>query len=86
MKQAAALALAAVLPSVYAAPAATSSTAATVTAAAATDNPLAGYSFYANAYYASEVSVAAASLSSAGSTALAAQATKVAEVPSFYWL
>ncbi|KAL1621104.1 hypothetical protein SLS56_009309 [Neofusicoccum ribis] len=68
----------------------TSTSAATGTATtkyAEAANPLAGYSFYPNAYYSSEViSIAAPSLSAAGSTALAAKATKVAEVPSFYWL
>ncbi|KAF2257462.1 glycoside hydrolase family 6 protein [Trematosphaeria pertusa] len=50
-------------------------------------NPLAGKSFYANPYYASEViSLAAPSLSAAGSAALAAKATDVAKVGTFYWL
>ncbi|KAL1634812.1 hypothetical protein SLS58_010555 [Diplodia intermedia] len=100
MKHAEALALAAVLPAAYgqttAAPttlqtsttaAGATTTGATATTQAADANPLAGYSFYANAYYSSEVvSIAAPSLEAAGSTALAAQATKVADVPSFYWM
>ncbi|KAH7086462.1 1, 4-beta cellobiohydrolase [Paraphoma chrysanthemicola] len=63
---------------------------ATVTSAAPggdSGNPLKGKSFYANPYYASEVySLASPSLVAAGSTALAAKATNVAKVPSFYWL
>ncbi|KAJ4301506.1 hypothetical protein N0V90_003599 [Kalmusia sp. IMI 367209] len=50
-------------------------------------NPLAGKTFYANPYYSSEiVSIAAPSLSAAGSAALAAKATNVAKVGTFYWL
>lgn len=50
-------------------------------------NPLAGKGFYANPYYSSEiVSLAAPSLSAAGSAALAAKATEVAKVGTFYWL
>ncbi|OAG09935.1 1,4-beta cellobiohydrolase [Paraphaeosphaeria sporulosa] len=50
-------------------------------------NPIAGKSFYANPYYSSEiVSLAAPSLSAAGSAALAAKATNVAKVGTFYWL
>jgi cellulose 1,4-beta-cellobiosidase len=50
-------------------------------------NPLKGKSFYANPFYASEVlSLAAPSLVAAGSTALAAKATNVAKVGTFYWL
>ncbi|KAL1596680.1 hypothetical protein SLS60_009328 [Paraconiothyrium brasiliense] len=58
-------------------------------APAATDsaNPLAGKTFYANPYYSSEiVSIAAPSLSAGGSGALAAKATNVAKVGTFYWL
>ncbi|KAL5428515.1 hypothetical protein PMIN04_000660 [Paraphaeosphaeria minitans] len=50
-------------------------------------NPIAGKAFYANPYYSSEiVSLAAPSLSAAGSAALAAKATNVAKVGTFYWL
>jgi hypothetical protein len=50
-------------------------------------NPLKGKSFYANPYYASEIiSLASPSLVAAGSTALAAKATNVAKVGTFYWL
>ncbi|KAJ4351785.1 uncharacterized protein N0V89_007129 [Didymosphaeria variabile] len=50
-------------------------------------NPLAGKTFYANPYYSSEiVNIAAPSLSAAGSAALAAKATDVAKVGTFYWL
>jgi cellulose 1,4-beta-cellobiosidase len=61
---------------------------ATITAAPADgSNPLKGKNFYANPYYASEIiSLASPSLVAAGSTALAAKATKVAEVGTFYWL
>lgn len=84
MKQFAALALAAVLPAVSATPMPTTTAPAKRQDAA---NPLAGYSFYVNPYYSSEVhSIAIPSLSAAGSTALAAAATKAAEVGSFYWL
>ena len=56
-------------------------------AATNSGNPLAGKTFYANPYYSSEiVSLAAPSLVAAGSTALAAKATKVAEIGTFYWL
>jgi cellulose 1,4-beta-cellobiosidase len=50
-------------------------------------NPLKGKNFYANPYYSSEIiSLAAPSLSAAGSAALAAKATNVAKVGTFYWL
>ncbi|KAL5118535.1 hypothetical protein ACEQ8H_003550 [Pleosporales sp. CAS-2024a] len=50
-------------------------------------NPLKGKNFYANPFYSSEiVSLAAPSLSAAGSAALAAKATNVAKVGTFYWL
>lgn len=58
-----------------------------VPAATNSGNPLAGKTFYANPYYSSEiVSIAAPSLVAAGSTALAAKATKVADIGTFYWL
>ncbi|KAH7080146.1 1, 4-beta cellobiohydrolase [Paraphoma chrysanthemicola] len=69
---------------------ATASGPATVSSAAPvpdSGNPLKGKSFFANPYYSSEVySLASPSLVAAGSTALAAKATNVAKVPSFYWL
>lgn len=50
-------------------------------------NPLKGKNFYANPYYASEISsLASPSLVAAGSAALAAKATNVAKVGTFYWL
>ncbi|OAL04200.1 1,4-beta cellobiohydrolase [Phaeosphaeriaceae sp. SRC1lsM3a] len=59
----------------------------TTTAPSDSSNPLKGKSFYANPYYASEIiSLAAPSLSAAGSAALAAKATNVAKVGTFYWL
>jgi cellulose 1,4-beta-cellobiosidase len=66
----------------------TSGTPVTVTPAPGDgSNPLKGKSFYANPYYASEIiSLAAPSLSAAGSAALAAKATNVAKVGTFYWL
>ncbi|KAF2147225.1 glycoside hydrolase family 6 protein [Aplosporella prunicola CBS 121167] len=55
--------------------------------AAASGNPISGYSFYANPYYASEIlSSAVPSLSAKGSASLAAKATEVAKVGTFYWL
>lgn len=58
--------------------------AATTTTAAASGNPFSGYQLYANPYYSSEViSEAIPSLSA---TSLAAAASKVAEVPSFFWM
>ncbi|KAF2029568.1 1,4-beta cellobiohydrolase [Setomelanomma holmii] len=68
---------------------ATTGSPATVTSAAPADssNPLKGKGFYANPYYASEIiSLASPSLVAAGSTALAAKATNVATVGTFYWL
>ncbi|CRG91600.1 hypothetical protein PISL3812_08650 [Talaromyces islandicus] len=54
------------------------------TTAAASGNPFSGYQLYANSYYSSEViSKAIPSLSA---TSLAAAASKVAEVPSFFWM
>ncbi|QKX55097.1 uncharacterized protein TRUGW13939_02189 [Talaromyces rugulosus] len=54
------------------------------TTAAARGNPFSGYQQYANSFYSSEViSEAIPSLSA---TSLAAAASKVADVPSFYWL
>jgi cellulose 1,4-beta-cellobiosidase len=66
----------------------TAATSAAVTASPGDgSNPLKGKSFYANPFYASEViSLAAPSLVAAGSTALAAKATAVAKVGTFYWL
>lgn len=50
-------------------------------------NPIAGKTFYANPFYSSEiVSIAAPSLVAAGSSALAAKATQVANIGTFYWL
>jgi len=50
-------------------------------------NPIAGKTFWANPYYSSEiVSLAAPSLSAAGSASWAAKATNVAKVGTFYWL
>ncbi|KAF2650779.1 glycoside hydrolase family 6 protein [Lophiostoma macrostomum CBS 122681] len=61
--------------------------AATAPAATNTDNPLAGYEFYANPYYASEVSSSAVpTLSAKGSATWAAKATEVAKIGSFTWL
>jgi cellulose 1,4-beta-cellobiosidase len=54
------------------------------TTAAASGNPFSGYQLYANSYYSSEViSEAIPSLSA---TSLVAAASKVAEVPSFFWM
>lgn len=54
------------------------------TTAAASGNPFSGYQLYANPYYSSEViSEAIPSLSA---TSLAAAASQVAEVPSFFWM
>ncbi|KAL6705339.1 hypothetical protein ACN47E_007149 [Coniothyrium glycines] len=66
----------------------TSGSLATVTTVPAdSSNPLKGKGFYANPFYASEiVSLASPSLAAAGSTALAAKATNVAKVGTFYWL
>jgi cellulose 1,4-beta-cellobiosidase len=66
----------------------TAASSATVTASPGdSSNPLKGKNFYANPFYASEViSLAAPSLVAAGSTALAAKATNVAKVGTFYWL
>ncbi|KAH3985104.1 glucanase [Parastagonospora nodorum] len=50
-------------------------------------NPLKGKNFYANSYYASEINnLAAPSLVAAGNAALAAKASNVAKVGTFYWL
>ncbi|KAH8692255.1 1, 4-beta cellobiohydrolase [Talaromyces proteolyticus] len=58
--------------------------AAATTTAAASGNPFSGYQLYANSFYSSEViSEAIPSLSA---TSLAAAASKVAEVPSFFWM
>jgi cellulose 1,4-beta-cellobiosidase len=55
--------------------------------AANTDNPLAGWGFYANSYYASEISsLASPSLAAKGSSTWAAKATEVAKVGTFVWL
>lgn len=60
-----------------------SATEATVTAAAIAGNPFSGYQLYANSFYASEVSeLALPSMTGAAKAA----ASKVAQVPSFYWL
>ncbi|PGG98976.1 hypothetical protein AJ80_09431 [Polytolypa hystricis UAMH7299] len=51
------------------------------------DNPLAGYEFYANPYYSSEIhSLAIPTFIAAGKTELAAKATGVAEIGTFAWL
>lgn len=55
--------------------------------AAVTGNPYSGVQLYANPFYSSEVvSIAIPSMVAEGSTALAAKATAVAQVPSYYWL
>jgi cellulose 1,4-beta-cellobiosidase len=66
----------------------TTGSAATVTASPGdSSNPLKGKNFYANPYYASEIiSLASPSLVAAGSSGLAAKATSVAKVGTFYWL
>ncbi|KAF2478328.1 putative 1,4-beta-D-glucan cellobiohydrolase C [Lindgomyces ingoldianus] len=55
--------------------------------AEASGNPMAGKSFYANPYYASEISSSAApTLSAKGSATWAAKATEVAKIGTFVWL
>jgi cellulose 1,4-beta-cellobiosidase len=53
----------------------------------ASGNPLAGKTFYANPYYASEIlSSAVPSLSAKGSATWAAKASEVAKIGTFVWL
>ncbi|KAF2195694.1 glycoside hydrolase family 6 protein [Zopfia rhizophila CBS 207.26] len=55
--------------------------------AEASGNPMAGKTFYANPYYASEISsLAVPTLSAKGSATWAAKATNVAKVGTFVWL
>ncbi|OCL08445.1 glycoside hydrolase family 6 protein [Glonium stellatum] len=61
--------------------------AATTALSVASGNPMAGKSFYANPYYASEISsIAVPSLSAMGSATWAAKATDVAKIGTFVWL
>lgn len=73
------------IPSIYCAAVAiaNANTPAMAARAASTGNSFSGYQLYANSFYASEVTTSA--LPSMTGTAAAA-ASKVAEVPSFYWL
>lgn len=66
---------------------ATSTKASSAAAVTNSGNPLAGYGFYANPYYASEISsLAVPTLSAKGSAAWAAKATSVAKIGTFVWL
>lgn len=54
------------------------------TTAAASGNPFSGYQLYANPFYSSEV--VSEAIPSLSATSLAAAASQVAKVPSFYWM
>lgn len=65
----------------------TGSSATATTSPGDDSNPLKGKNFYANSYYASEINnLAAPALVAAGNAALAAKASNVAKVGTFYWL